>query len=252
MLTVGAAQYLLTRSAVTDIVGDSIQPIPAPVKKELYPCITYQSPSGQIDVGATGLSLEVRHDQLVNEDAAAEAKKNASEASSKADKDRLRAMEEAFEKQKILFGMSLSQEATFWNLKLHAFKSGTAEYLEVLQKYGHAAEAESKRITGIMRTTILGNVPAVGLTLIDKGQDQLAMATARATEQQAVLQASLVETRARIDLSTGAISANAAALLVQSAHVGEYQAKFAALNKELSELKGSTLYGLDGSTLGNL
>jgi hypothetical protein len=45
MLTVGAAQYLLTRSAVTDIVGDSIQPIPAPVKKELYPCITYQSPS---------------------------------------------------------------------------------------------------------------------------------------------------------------------------------------------------------------
>ncbi|MGA2650418.1 MAG: hypothetical protein ABSF28_07835 [Terracidiphilus sp.] len=41
-LTNGIVAYLLTQPAVTDIVGDSIQPIPAPVEATLFPCIAYQ------------------------------------------------------------------------------------------------------------------------------------------------------------------------------------------------------------------
>lgn len=43
-LVQGLVAYLLTQSAITAIIagGDSIQPIPAPVDADLYPCIAYQ------------------------------------------------------------------------------------------------------------------------------------------------------------------------------------------------------------------
>jgi len=45
MLIDGIRALLLTRSAITSVVGDHIQPIPAPSDLSLYPLITYQSPS---------------------------------------------------------------------------------------------------------------------------------------------------------------------------------------------------------------
>lgn len=45
MLLTDVVAYLLTQSSITTIVGESIQPIPAPVDLSLYPLITYQSPS---------------------------------------------------------------------------------------------------------------------------------------------------------------------------------------------------------------
>ena len=41
--------YLLTQTAVTAIVNQSIQPIPAPEDLSQYPLITYQSPSDVSD-----------------------------------------------------------------------------------------------------------------------------------------------------------------------------------------------------------
>jgi hypothetical protein len=45
MLTNGVVAYLLTQTAITAIVKQSIQPIPAPEDLSQYPLITYQSPS---------------------------------------------------------------------------------------------------------------------------------------------------------------------------------------------------------------
>lgn len=43
-LVQGLVAYLLEQSAITSVIagGNSIQPIPAPVDADLYPCITYQ------------------------------------------------------------------------------------------------------------------------------------------------------------------------------------------------------------------
>ena len=49
MLTNGVVAYLLTQIAITAIVNQSIQPIPAPEDLSLYPLITYQSPSDVSD-----------------------------------------------------------------------------------------------------------------------------------------------------------------------------------------------------------
>jgi hypothetical protein len=59
MLTTGIVQYLLTQTVITDIVGDAIQPIPAPVDLSGYPCITYQQASDVPEYalqGSVGLS----------------------------------------------------------------------------------------------------------------------------------------------------------------------------------------------------
>jgi len=45
MLLTDIVAYLLTQSAITSVVDNRIQPIPAPVDLSQYPCITYQSPS---------------------------------------------------------------------------------------------------------------------------------------------------------------------------------------------------------------
>jgi hypothetical protein len=45
MLLTDVVAYLLTQTAITSVVGESIQPIPAPVDMTLYPCVTVQSPS---------------------------------------------------------------------------------------------------------------------------------------------------------------------------------------------------------------
>ena len=45
MLTNGVVAYLLTQTAITAVVGQCIQPIPAPEDLSQYPLITYQSPS---------------------------------------------------------------------------------------------------------------------------------------------------------------------------------------------------------------
>jgi hypothetical protein len=42
MLTNGIVAYLLTQPSITTIVGQSIQPIPAPVEMDEYPAIVYQ------------------------------------------------------------------------------------------------------------------------------------------------------------------------------------------------------------------
>ena len=49
MLTNGVVAYLLTQTAITAIVNQSIQPIPAPEDLSQYPLITYQSPSDVSD-----------------------------------------------------------------------------------------------------------------------------------------------------------------------------------------------------------
>ena len=49
MLTNGVVAYLLTQTAITAIVKQSIQPIPAPEDLSQYPLITYQSPSDVSD-----------------------------------------------------------------------------------------------------------------------------------------------------------------------------------------------------------
>jgi hypothetical protein len=48
MLPDGIVAFLLTQAAITGIVNDRIQPIPAPEDLDQYPLITYQSPS---DIG---------------------------------------------------------------------------------------------------------------------------------------------------------------------------------------------------------
>jgi hypothetical protein len=45
MLTSGLVAYLLTQTSITDVVGERIQPIPAPEDLSQYPCITYQGSS---------------------------------------------------------------------------------------------------------------------------------------------------------------------------------------------------------------
>ena len=45
MLIDGIRALLLTQSAITSVIGNRIQPIPAPVDLSQYPLITYQSPS---------------------------------------------------------------------------------------------------------------------------------------------------------------------------------------------------------------
>ena len=49
MLTNGVVAYLLTQTAITAIVNQGIQPIPAPEDLSQYPLITYQSPSDVSD-----------------------------------------------------------------------------------------------------------------------------------------------------------------------------------------------------------
>lgn len=53
MLTDGLVSLLLGVPAITAIVGNRIQPIPAPEDTATRPCITYQSPS---DVGSYTLT----------------------------------------------------------------------------------------------------------------------------------------------------------------------------------------------------
>ena len=45
MLLTDVVAYLLTQTAITSVVSNRIQPIPAPVDMSQYPCIVYQSPS---------------------------------------------------------------------------------------------------------------------------------------------------------------------------------------------------------------
>jgi Protein of unknown function (DUF3168) len=45
MLLTGLVSYLLEQTAITSVVGQAIQPVPAPANLSDYPCITYQSPS---------------------------------------------------------------------------------------------------------------------------------------------------------------------------------------------------------------
>ena len=54
MLTNGVVAYLLTQTAITAIVKQSIQPIPAPEDLTQYPLITYQSPSDVSDSANDG------------------------------------------------------------------------------------------------------------------------------------------------------------------------------------------------------
>jgi hypothetical protein len=202
-----------------------------------------QTLQGQIGVGATGLGLEVHHDQLVNEDAALQAKKQATEESSKADQQLLKSIESTFQQKKMLQGLDAIQEAAYWGQYLHTFRANTSEAMNVAEKY-KAALGAMTRETGALSASFkkaleIQNDPG----LKPESTDAYDKAVAAGKLQQASLQASLTETKAKMDLSTGAINANAAALLLQSAHVGEYQAKFAALNKELADLQAETIPG---------
>lgn len=45
MLTNGVVEYLIGQAPISSVVGNRIQPIPAPEDLSQYPCIAYQSPS---------------------------------------------------------------------------------------------------------------------------------------------------------------------------------------------------------------
>jgi hypothetical protein len=54
MLTTGLVAFLLEQTPITAIVGNAIQPIPAPSDLSLFPCITYQMASDVPEYTLTG------------------------------------------------------------------------------------------------------------------------------------------------------------------------------------------------------
>lgn len=204
---------------------------------------------GQIGVGATGLSLELHHDQLEQQDSALQGEKAASDNANKAAQERLRQFETAFAQQKALYGMDVAEERAYWQSKLASFKVGSSEYLSVLEKYNKAAGELSKSLEAMRKSTIIGPEPAPGLKPLDHGSDQYAEAVARGIEQQAALKAALTETTTRIDLMTGAIGPHEAALALAAAHAADYQAKLKALTNQLAVLRSQEMTDAGGNNL---
>jgi hypothetical protein len=56
MIETAMVPLILAQAPVTDIIGDALQPIPAPEDLAGYPCITYQTASYKADYHATGNS----------------------------------------------------------------------------------------------------------------------------------------------------------------------------------------------------
>lgn len=56
MLETGMAALLLTQSSITALIGNNVDPIPAPEDLEDYPCITYQEASYTADYTSDGAS----------------------------------------------------------------------------------------------------------------------------------------------------------------------------------------------------
>jgi hypothetical protein len=54
MIETGLTAYLLAQSSVTSLIGEALQPLPAPDEVEQYPCVTYQVASYQADYTASG------------------------------------------------------------------------------------------------------------------------------------------------------------------------------------------------------
>jgi hypothetical protein len=214
----------------------------SPDQSKVIPAL--QNLQGQIGAGATGLSLELHHDELVNQDAALQAKKDATQASSAEDKKRLQQFEDTLRDEKQLHNMDALQEAAYWQGKIAAFREHTAEYRTVQERYSAASAAGLMEVSAPLNAAFrksLEKRPEPELK--QESPDAYLNAIAVGKEQQAALQASFVETTAKIDLATGAISSHAAALIALNTHTDEYKAKLAALKTDLAGLQAETIPG---------
>jgi hypothetical protein len=196
---------------------------------------------GQIGVMGNGLQLEVRNDQLTNQDAAAQAAHTATDEAKKAAADRLRLFETNYEQEKVQYGMSLSQEAAYWGSKIASFTKGSQEYLSVLTKFATASTAEGKYLEGVSKNYRDRTGTLAPLTIGDRGTDADSAAISKGLEQQAALRASLTEAATAYRLQTGAINEHDASLLITAAHTDEYKAKLSTLTSELAKLRGEEM-----------
>jgi hypothetical protein len=160
------------------------------------------------------------------------------EAQRKADEERLKQFQLAFDQQKTAYGMDAAQERSYWENKLSSFKVGSSQYLSVFEKYTSASLELTKQFEKIRKESIGSNEPApvFGTTRGGSGDNALAAATTRNTEAQAQLNSEWAQAKERIDVLTGAITPHQAALDAAAMHADEYRAKLTALQNELTEL----------------
>ena len=163
--------------------------------------------------------------------------KEATDAASKADADRLRAFETTLAAEKVLYTVSSAEEQAYWQDKISKFTKGSQQYLSVTEKYQQAHAAEERIIEAARKSTI-GVAPEFDKAGVggSRGENGLEAMIARNEEAQARLNATWTEAHDKLLLMTGAITPHQAALDLAAAHTTEYRVELEALGKQLAAL----------------
>lgn len=188
--------------------------------------------------------------------------KNPEAVARKADEERLRADEVAFNRLKISHELTLQEEEAFWQKRLTTFGAKTSEYatitakLAALYEKGRTDAEKQQRqqdefliFSGKLQEETndkIHDALAEGLRSDMKAREDAAEETAKAADIQATETARLAEAVVQHRLATGAITAQDASVQIASIHAEEYRARIKALTDQLSELQ--EIESLGGNT----
>lgn len=179
----------------------------------------------------TAQGLNATHDTLEAQDKVLEAQKSNIDEAKKASAQLLQTYEDAYNRQKAQYGMSLLAESNFWRSRISAFAKNSKEYAEV---FSRANEPINKLFAGTEQAyrDRSGTAPQMQ----SRSSDADTVAIARGLEQQASLNAAITEATTKYKLEIGAIDTHTAALDNAGAHTDEYKAKIFTLTTELAKL----------------